>query len=121
MSLAHPDEFDPPTGAFVVLLEDDQTVAGGGIRRLENQTCEVKRMWTSPGHRRGGLATAVLVALEDVARQLGYTRVRLETGPSQPEAIALYEHFGYRTIAPFGPYRQAVAFERDLTGATTTH
>jgi GNAT superfamily N-acetyltransferase len=117
MTLAHPDEFDPPTGAFVVLLDDDQTVAGGGIRRLENETCEVKRMWTSPEYRRRGLASTVLTALEDVGRQLGYTRVRLETGPSQPAAIAMYGHLGYRTIPPFGPYQDAVAFERDLAPA----
>ncbi|HEV3264335.1 MAG TPA: GNAT family N-acetyltransferase [Acidimicrobiales bacterium] len=117
MSLAHPDEFDPPTGAFVVLIDGDQTVAGGGIRRLEHDTCEVKRMWTSPEYRRRGLATTVLAALEDAARQLGYTRVQLETGPSQPEAIAMYGHLGYRMIPPFGPYSEAVAFERDLAPA----
>ncbi len=114
MRLARPDEFDPPTGTFVVLLDDDQTVAGGGIRRLDNETCEVKRMWTSPDYRRRGLASTVLAALEDAARYLGYTRVQLETGPSQPEAIAMYGHLGYRMIPPFGPYQQAIAFERDL-------
>jgi GNAT superfamily N-acetyltransferase len=117
MRLAHPDEFDPLTGAFVVLLEDDQTVAGGGIRRLHDHTCEVKRMWTSPDYRRRGLATTVLAALEDAALRLGYTRVQLETGPAQPEAIAMYGHLGYRMIPPFGPYPQAVAFERDLAPA----
>ena len=117
MRLAHPDEFDPPTGAFVVLLDGDRTVAGGGIRRRESEVCEVKRMWTSPDYRRRGLASTVLAALEDAARRLGYTRVQLETGPSQPEAIALYGHLGYRMIPPFGPYQQAVAFERDLAPA----
>jgi len=117
MALAHPDEFDPPTGAFVVLLDDGQTVAGGGIRRRQHDTCEVKRMWTSPGYRRRGLASTVLAALEDVARRLGYTRVQLETGPSQPEAIAMYGHLGYRAIPPFGPYLEAFAFERDLAPA----
>ena len=117
MRLAHPDEFDPPTGAFVVLLDDGQTVAGGGIRQLTNDTCEVKRMWTSPDYRRRGLASTVLDALEDAARQLGYTRVQLETGPSQPEAIAMYGHLGYRSIPPFGPYPEAFAFERDLAPA----
>ena len=117
MSLTHPDEFDPPDGTFVVLLDDDQTVAGGGIRRRDVDTCEVKRMWTSPHHRRRGLASTVLAALEEAARQLGYARVQLETGPSQPEAIALYGHLGYRMIPPFGPYQRAVAFERDLAPA----
>jgi GNAT superfamily N-acetyltransferase len=117
MAQAHPDEFDPPSGAFVVLLDDDQTVAGGGIRRVDQAACEVKRMWTSPQHRRRGLASRVLAALEDAARQLGYSKVQLETGPGQPEAIALYGHLGYRRIPAFGCYREAVGFERDLAPA----
>jgi GNAT superfamily N-acetyltransferase len=117
MALAHADDFEPPTGAFIVLLDDGQTVTGGGIRRLERDTCEVKRMWTSPEYRRRGLASSLLAALEDVARRLGYTRVQLETGPSQPEAIAMYGHLGYRAIPPFGPYPEAFAFERDLAPA----
>ena len=117
MALAHPDEFDPPTGAFVVLLDDDHIVAGGGIRRRHRDVCEVKRMWTAPGYRRRGLATTILAALEDAARHLGYTRVQLETGPMQPEAIAFYAHLGYRMIPNFGPYPEAVAFERDLAPA----
>ncbi|HWD52265.1 MAG TPA: GNAT family N-acetyltransferase [Acidimicrobiales bacterium] len=117
MALAHPDDFDPPTGAFVVLLDGGHTVAGGGIRRLDGDTGEVKRMWTSPGYRQRGLARTVLAGLEAVAGQLGYTRVQLETGPAQPEAIAMYGHLGYRAIPPFGPYPEAFAFERDLTPA----
>jgi len=117
MSLAHPDEFDPPSGAFVVLLDDGRIVAGGGIRRREDDICEVKRMWTAPTHRRQGHAVTILAALETIARQRGYITVQLETGPAQPEAIALYEHLGYRRIAAYGCYPDAVGFERDLAPA----
>src|SRR5437868_407207 len=109
------DEFDPPAGAFLVLVDDDgATVAGGGFRPLEPGVCEVKRMWTHPGHRRRGLAMKVLAALEAAASQAGYHTLRLETGPAQPEALALYERVGYRRIPTFGRYRDAIAFERSL-------
>jgi GNAT superfamily N-acetyltransferase len=117
MAQAHPDEFDPPTGAFVALLDGGQIVAGGGIRWKEDTICEVKRMWTAPTHRRQGHAVIVLAALEDIARQRGYTRVQLETGPRQPEAIALYERLGYGRIPAFGCYAEAVGFERHLAPA----
>ncbi len=115
-------EFDAPTGAFVVLLDDGSTgdghspatVAGGGIRRLDDQVCEVKRMWTAPTHRRQGHAKKVLDALRDKAVELGYRRVRLETGPAQPEALALYRGLGYRPIPVYGRYPSALAFEHDL-------
>jgi GNAT superfamily N-acetyltransferase len=115
MSRASAEEFDPPAGAFLVLVVDGVTVAGGGFRFLEPGVCEVKRMWTNPAARRRGYAMRVLTALEDAARHAGYRTLRLETGPAQPEARALYERRGYHRIPVFGHYPQALAFELDLT------
>jgi len=118
MTSVEAQEFEPPDGVFLVLLERGATVAGGALPRLSADTCEVKRMWTAPEHRRKGLASAVLDALEDVARDRGYSRLRLETGPAQPEARALYERRGYRHIPTYGQYEQATAFELLLDVAT---
>ena len=42
------EQFDPPDGLFVVVVDEDgKTVAGGGFRRHSAHACEVKRMWTS--------------------------------------------------------------------------
>lgn len=111
------DEFEPPAGLFVVVLYGPVTVAGGGFRRHAEEVCEVKRMWTHPAYRRRGLAQRVLAALEEEALACGYRRLVLETGPSQPEAAALYARRGYTPIPVYGPYPHAVAFERMLTGA----
>ena len=108
-------EFDAPGGGFLVMVEGDELLAGGGIRRHSHDTCEVKRMWTAPGHRRRGLAATVLGALEQLARDRGYTRVILETGPAQPEALALYTAAGYSRIPVYGRYPSALAFERRLS------
>ena len=104
-------DFEPPDGVFLVLLEHGITVAGGALRRLSSDTCEVKRMWTAPEHRRKGHASAVLDALEDAARDRGYSCLRLETGPAQPEARSLYECRGYNQIPTYGNYEQATAYE----------
>ncbi|WP_166806297.1 GNAT family N-acetyltransferase [Cryobacterium cheniae] len=108
------DAFDSPGGAFLVLLDGGVTVAGGGIRRLNETTGEVKRMWTNPAYRRQGHAVALLAALEEVAQQLGYRHLRLETGHAQPEALALYRRLGYREIGNYGIYPNATGFERTL-------
>src|ERR671924_899388 len=81
--------FDPPAGTFVVLIDGGEVLAGGGLRRVTDDTCEVKRMFTAAGHRRKGYASQVLTGLEDAARAAGYSTLLLETGPLQPEAIAL--------------------------------
>jgi GNAT superfamily N-acetyltransferase len=112
-------EFDGPTGAFLVLLDDGATVAGGGLRRIDDETVEVKRMWTNPDYRRQGHASRMLRELAGLARQLGYRRVRLETGYAQPEALALYRRLGFTQIDPYGPYQGATAFELDLRAEPT--
>ena len=114
MTRASVEEFDPPSGTFLVLVDGPVTVAGGGFRRHDAVTCEVKRMWTHPGYRRRGLAVRVLGALEDAARDAGYLRLVLETGPRQPEAEALYARRGYDRIGFFGHYPEARAFSLDL-------
>lgn len=116
MSRAGEADFLPPSGLFLVLMDGPVTVAGGGFRRHDDSTCEVKRMWTSPGYRRQGLATRVLAALEDAAAEAGYKRLILETGPRQPEAEAMYTARGYSRIGFYGHYSEAIAFSLDLTG-----
>jgi GNAT superfamily N-acetyltransferase len=121
MSTVDAGEFDPPSGTFVVLMDGGEVVAGGGLRRVAGDTCEVKRMWTAPGHRRKGYASRVLTELEDTARAAAYSTLLLETGPLQPEAIALYTGRGYHRIAYYGRYPDALAFRFDLRSSASDH
>jgi GNAT superfamily N-acetyltransferase len=114
MATVDAGEFDPPSGTFVVLIDGAEVVAGGGLRRVADDTCEVKRMWTAAGHRRKGHASRVLTGLEDAARAAGYSTLLLETGPLQPEAIAMYTRRGYSRIPYYGRYPEALAFRLDL-------
>jgi GNAT superfamily N-acetyltransferase len=114
MSRAGADHFEPPSGLFIVVIDGPVTVAGGGFRRHDDSTCEVKRMWTHPGYRRRGLAGRVLTALEEAAAEAGYRRLILETGPRQPEAEAFYAGRGYERIDVYGHYPEARAFGVDL-------
>src|SRR5688572_2581304 len=92
-----PEQMSPPRGCFVALYEDGRPVAGGGLRPLGGaEVCEIKRMWVFPEMRSRGLARRLLAELEDAARDLGYARVRLDTGDQQPHAMALYRSCGYR-------------------------
>ena len=100
-------ELEPPNGgAYVVGWEDGRAVAGGALKRLEPGVAEIKRMYVVPDARGRGLARRLLAAIEDTARELGYERVRLDTGASQPHARALYESAGYREVPDYNdnPY-----------------
>ncbi|MFA5884486.1 MAG: GNAT family N-acetyltransferase [Acidimicrobiia bacterium] len=101
------DHLEPPTGVFLVAWDGDAAVGCGGVRSHDDTTGEIKRMYVAPDARRRGVSRIVLRALEDRARAIGYTRLVLETGTKQPEAIALYESEGYTRIAGYGYYRDA--------------
>jgi GNAT superfamily N-acetyltransferase len=98
---ATPADFGPPGGAFLVVYDDGVPVAGGGIKRLDGEACEIKRMYVVPQARGRGLAKVLLAGLEDAARALGYRIARLDTGAQQPAAQKLYEAAGYAPIGNF--------------------
>jgi len=112
-----------PTAADVAVFLVARDRAGaavgcGALRRLGDGAVELKRMYVRPGARRLGAGAALLAALEAAAQRLGASTVRLETGPGQPEAIALYERAGYRPIPCWGAYAElegTLCFERALT------
>jgi GNAT superfamily N-acetyltransferase len=102
----HPADLGPPGGAYLVGWLGGEPVAGGGVRRLAEGLGEIKRMYVRPDRRGRGVAVGLLAALEEAARGLGLTRVRLDTGPRQSHAQRLYERAGYRPIPPYNdnPY-----------------
>ena len=99
-----PAEFAPPNGVFVVARHDGDLIGCAGLRRHDDETVELKRMFVRVEHRRRGHARRLLSSLEDHARELGYRKLALETGLAQPEAIALYESAGYLPLPGFGHY-----------------
>jgi len=99
-----PGEVADGRGAFLIASSSGRPVGCGAVRRLEAGTGEIKRMYVSPDARGRGVGRAVLTALEAEARALGITRLVLETGLRQIEAVALYERAGFSQIPAFGEY-----------------
>ena len=101
MPKAGPKELGAPGGTFIVGFEDDVPVCCGGFKPLPDGACEIKKMFVVTEARGRGVARALLVELEQRARELGYTVVRLDTGPRQRRAQRMYERAGYAAIANF--------------------
>lgn len=96
-------------------------VGCGAIKAFSNdamhEAIEVKRMYVPPDQRGNGIASFVLSALEEWAKEMGYKRCVLETGKRQPEAIALYKKNGYTITPNYGQYigiANSVCFEKVL-------
>ncbi|MBW1603922.1 GNAT family N-acetyltransferase [Streptomyces sp. JJ66] len=108
-----PQMFVPPKGLYLLAYDEtERPVATGGWRAMDQDgegysdgDAEIKRMFVVPEARGRGLARAILAQLEADARAAGRTRMVLETGTKQPEAIALYVSAGYEPCAKFGYYR----------------
>jgi ribosomal protein S18 acetylase RimI-like enzyme len=95
----HPrDTFSAPGGGMLVGLVDGRPVTGGAFCRFDDDTAELKRIWTDSASRRRGYATQLLAALEAEITERGYRRVYLTTGNRQPEAEALYDGSGYTRL-----------------------
>jgi GNAT superfamily N-acetyltransferase len=90
-----PEELRAPSGGYLVGWDGDEAVAGGGVRHLSDGVGEIKRMFVRPKARSRGIAGALLSALEELAVTLGYGAVRLDTGPKQQHALALYIRSGF--------------------------
>jgi putative acetyltransferase len=102
-------------GTFLVARDGARAVGCGALRLLDSTTAEVKRMFVEPDQRGRGVGWAVLSSLERAAREMGVTRLVLETGVHQQEAIALYRRAGFTPVDCWGEYATAptsVCFEK---------
>lgn len=111
----------PEADVFIVARDPDDIAIGcGALRRLDESTAEIKRMFVRQSGRRQGIARALLGQFEIDAAALGYSRVVLETGNRQEAASALYRSCGYSEIPLFGPYvtsGSSICFEKLLRAA----
>jgi GNAT superfamily N-acetyltransferase len=102
---------------ILLLKENNKTLACGALKRIDSDHAEIKRMFVIPEERNKGMASKVLHALEEWAKDLGFLFCRLETGINQPEAIRLYEKNGYLRIPNYGQYKGVEAsfcFQKEL-------
>jgi GNAT superfamily N-acetyltransferase len=112
-----PQHLAPGLGMFLVARTDGRAIGCGAVRRLDEETFEVKRMYVEPTARGLGAAKQILNRLEVDAAALGARRFVLETGIHQAEAIGLYRQAGYRRVDCWGEYltsETSVCFEKRI-------
>jgi putative acetyltransferase len=108
-----------PNVIFAVARNAGGLAVGCGAVVLSSSYGEIKRMYVQPSERGQGIAKQLLAALESDAGARGCRLLTLETGPYQPEALALYGRCGYHRRGPFGTYTNdplSVFMQKSLPG-----
>jgi GNAT superfamily N-acetyltransferase len=92
-----PGEYAPPRGRLLI-AEGAGCIA---LRTIDDETCEMKRLYVRPEHRGLGLGRSLVLAIIEEARGIGYRRIRLDTMPKMAGAQSLYGSLGFRDIAAY--------------------
>ncbi|MUU78127.1 GNAT family N-acetyltransferase [Winogradskyella endarachnes] len=101
----------------VIAYLDGKPSACGAFKKYNENSVEVKRMFTTTQARNKGIATKVLLELEDWAKELNYSSCILETGIRQQEAVAFYKTNAYQIIPNYGQYKgvkNSLCFEKKI-------
>ena len=110
---------------FFVLYHNGEPAGCAGVQFFNDEVepdgayGELKRMYVRDEFRGSGYAKQLLKHVEELAVEKGVSKMRLETGIHQPEAVGLYEKSGYHRIPPFGNYWDdplSLCYEKRLGG-----
>ncbi|MEI9403091.1 GNAT family N-acetyltransferase [Mesorhizobium argentiipisi] len=107
---------DKDTTVFIA-RDNGLAVSCGALKRHDNATGEVKRMYTRPSHRGRKIGAEIVGRIEALARQEGLTRLVLETGDRHPAAWTVYERAGFSRCGPVLDYpdsERSVFYEKSL-------
>ena len=112
-----PGDYARPAGRLLLAFEELRAAGCGALRRIDDEVCEMKRLYVRPAFRGKGAGRELIDALMHCAREIGYRRMRLDTLPSMTSAIAIYRSLGFKAIAPYrvNPVPGAAFLELDLS------
>lgn len=97
-----PGKYGPPGGELLLALDREGNPIGCvALRPIDQQVCEMKRLYVDPSARGLGLGSALVESILEAGRRIGYREMRLDTLPTMEQAVALYRRFGFEPIEPY--------------------
>jgi putative acetyltransferase len=102
--------YGAPRGVLLLAEIEGMTAGCAAVRPLDDVTCELKRVYVRPDFRGTGMGRRLTETALQAAREMGYTRMRLDTLPQMAAAQRLYEDLGFRDIPAY--YGEPMAGQR---------
>lgn len=114
-----PGDYSEPDGQLLIAYESGKPAGCVALRKIGEAICEMKRLYVRPEFRGKGIGKALAKKVIADAREIGYSKMRLDTVSSMTEAIALYRSLGFVEIVKYrvNPLPDALFLELDLTHA----
>src|SRR5262249_44736791 len=111
-----PGEYAPPSGRLLLAKIGGVAIGCAALRRIDDQSCEMKRMFVSPAARGRGVGRVLAAELIREAREACYVSMYLDTSIRQAEALSLYRSLGFAEVEPYydtpQPLRDWLVFMR---------
>ncbi|MDN7182245.1 GNAT family N-acetyltransferase [Caballeronia sp. SEWSISQ10-4 2] len=95
-----PGKYAPPDGRLLLAWRDDKVVGCVALRRVDANTCEMKRVYVHPGARGENLGRRLVEQILSEARATGYSRICLDVLPEFVAAQRIYESLGFTSAPP---------------------
>jgi putative acetyltransferase len=102
-------------GTFLVALNGEQVIGSGALRKLDEDTAELKRMWLLEEYHGQGIGYCLLMRLFNFARKQKYARIRLQTSPEQVRALDFYRKVGFYEIPCYNEDVNEISMEIELS------
>ena len=109
-------QYYKPKGALILAYKNNIAIGCAGIRELDKNTAELKRMFVQTDYRKYKIGRKLLELAIDIAKELNYKTIRLDTLPTMIQAQNLYRSFGFYEIPSyrFNPIKGTVYMEKNL-------
>lgn len=112
-----PGKYALPSGRLFLAVVDEKIAGCIALRKLDDEICEMKRLFVREDFRKLGLGRMLIEKLISEAKNIGYKRMRLDTlTDKMPKAVALYRFYGFREITPYyeNPHSDSLFMEKIL-------
>ena len=111
-----PEKYEEPGGSFFIAKDGDTIVGCIGLRKIQNEVCEMKRLYIKDKYKGIGLGKELIITIIEEAKKKGYRKMRLDTLPKMKAALKLYKEFGFYQIEQYieNPIDGAVFMEKIL-------
>jgi len=111
-----PGKYSPPKGSLLLAVENEKFIGCVALRKLEDNICEMKRLYVKPEYRGKGFGKVLAEEIIEEAKKIGYSFMRLDTLTKLNKAMNLYRTLGFKKIKSYysNPLDEVVYWELEL-------